>query len=61
VNLNEGEVLISGPRGSHAENDIVNYAAENGLTIVDIGATRPVCAGCQGVIPDATNISTPLK
>jgi filamentous hemagglutinin len=61
VNLNDGEVLVRGPRGSHAEADIVRYAEENGLTVVDIGATRPVCANCQSVIPDDTNITTPLK
>ena len=61
VSLNEGEVLVRGPRGSHAEADIVRHAEENGLTIVDIGATRPVCHGCQDVIPDGTNVSTPLK
>ncbi|GAJ96495.1 hypothetical protein RRH01S_22_01050, partial [Rhizobium rhizogenes NBRC 13257] len=61
VSLKDGETLISGPRGSHAEADIVRYAQQNGLKIVDIGATRPVCAGCQGVIPGGTTISTPLK
>ncbi|WP_269245861.1 hemagglutinin repeat-containing protein [Rhizobium sp. AG207R] len=61
VSLKDGETLISGPRGSHAEADIVRYAQQNGLKIVDIGATRPVCAGCQSVIPGGTTISTPLK
>ena len=61
VNLNDGEILVRGPRGSHAEADIVRYAEENGLTVVDIGATRPVCSNCQSVIPDDTNITTPLK
>ena len=40
VGLNDGEILVRGPRGSHAEADIVGYAQENGLTVVDIGATR---------------------
>ena len=59
VSLNAGEQMVAG--AGHAEASIVDYAAANGLRIVDIGATRPVCAGCQGVIPDTANISTPLK
>ncbi len=57
----ELEILAVGPGGSHAEADIVRYAKENDLEIIDIGATRPVCTECQRIIPEGTNISTPLK
>ena len=46
----------------HAEADIVAHANANNLKIIDIGATRPVCTGCQGaIIPTGANVSTPLK
>ncbi|WP_237881713.1 two-partner secretion domain-containing protein [Pseudomonas sp. PGPR40] len=60
VSLQEGEKVVVGT--GHAEADIVNYANTNGLKVVDIGATRPVCASCQNVIePTGANVSTPLK
>ncbi len=60
VELNPDEVLVPGT--GHAEADIVSYANQNGLSIVDIGATRPVCSACADAIaPTGANISTPLK
>ncbi|SDE77502.1 hypothetical protein SAMN05192589_1381, partial [Paracidovorax valerianellae] len=60
VTLRPGEIVIDGT--GHAEADIVSYANANGLRIIDIGATRPVCAGCQNTIsPTGANITTPLK
>ena len=60
VSLQEGEKVVVGT--GHAEADIVSYANANGLKVVDIGATRPVCASCQNVIePTGANVSTPLK
>ena len=60
VSLQEGEKIVVGT--GHAEADIVNYANANGLKVVDIGATRPVCVSCQNVIePTGANVSTPLK
>jgi len=59
VTLDPGETMVAGT--GHAEADIVNYAAQNDLSVVSIGATRPVCAGCQSLIPDETSIATPLK
>jgi len=60
VSLQEGEKVVVGT--GHAEADIVSYANANGLKIVDIGATRPVCASCQNAIePTGANVSTPLK
>jgi len=58
--LQPGDVVVPGT--GHAEADIVSYANRNGLTVVDIGATRPVCSSCQATIaPTGANISTPLK
>jgi hypothetical protein len=60
VELNDDEILVPGT--GHAEADIVSYASENGLKVVDIGATRPVCSACADAIaPTGANISTPLK
>ncbi|NIL20635.1 hypothetical protein HBJ59_29850 [Pseudomonas sp. AN3A02] len=60
VSLQEGEKVVVGT--GHAEADIVSYANANGLKVVDVGATRPVCASCQNVIePTGANVSTPLK
>lgn len=60
VTLQPGETVIAGT--GHAEADIVSYANANGLKIIDIGATRPVCAGCQNTLaPTGANITTPMK
>ena len=60
VSLQPGETVIPGT--GHAEADIVNYANANGLKVIDIGATRPVCPGCQNTIaPTGANITTLLK
>lgn len=60
VTLQPGETVIAGT--GHAEADIVSYANANGLKIIDIGATRPVCAGCQNTVaPTGANITTPRK
>lgn len=60
VTLQPGETVIAGT--GHAEADIVSYANANGLKVIDIGATRPVCASCQNVIgPTGANVTTPLK
>jgi hypothetical protein len=52
VTLKPGEVLVRG--NGHAEADIVAYAQANGLRVVSIGATRPVCASCQNAIGTTT-------
>jgi RHS repeat-associated protein len=60
VTLQPGETMVAGT--GHAEVDIVNYANENGLTVINIGATRPICPSCQSVIaPTGATVSTPLK
>jgi filamentous hemagglutinin len=60
VTLQPGETVVVGT--GHAEADIVSYANANGLKVIDIGATRPICPSCQNVIgPTGANTATPLK
>ncbi len=60
VSLQYGDKVVAGT--GHAEADIISYANANNLKVIDIGATRPVCANCQDTIQSTgANISTPLK
>ena len=60
VSLQYGDKVVAGT--GHAEADIISYANANNLKVIDIGATRPVCANCQNTIqPTGASISTPLK
>ena len=60
VTLNPGEILAPGLR--HAEADIVNFAQENGLNLLEVGATRPICFACASLIEGAgATPVTPLK
>ncbi len=45
VTLKPGETTGAGT--GDAEADIIAYAKANNLKVIDIGATRPVCAPCQ--------------
>jgi filamentous hemagglutinin len=51
VTLKPGEILAAG--GKHAEVDIVNFAKQNGLTLLEVGATRPICGTCASAIEEA--------
>lgn len=60
VVLEAGDVLVSG--SGHAEQDIVEHCVTNGLKLVDIGATRPICPACAAFIRSTgAHVSTPLK
>lgn len=60
VTLNPGETLVRG--SGHAEANIVNYAQENGLNLLEVGATRPICPACAAAIEAAgAKPVTPLK
>jgi hypothetical protein len=50
VTLSPGETLIRGL--GHAEEDIVNFARQNGLNLLEIGATRPICTSCASLIEE---------
>jgi len=58
--LGSNEVAASGP--GHAETTVLNYAKTNGISISDIGASRPICQGCYLAIKNAgANPVTPVK
>jgi len=60
VSLLPGEILAPGT--GHAEIDVLNYANQNGLRLLEIGATRPVCPGCiEGLQGSGALIVTPFK
>ena len=60
VTLAKGETIAPGL--GHAEMDIVNYAQQNGLQLLEVGATRPICPTCASAIEGAgARASTPLK
>jgi filamentous hemagglutinin len=60
VTLSPGETLAAGP--GHAEADIASYARQNGLRLIEVGATRPICTTCAGAIEGAgATAVTPLK
>jgi RHS repeat-associated protein len=60
VTLNPGEILAPGL--GHAEADIVNFAQQNGLKLLEVGATRPICPSCASLIEGAgATAVTPWK
>ncbi|HYO66412.1 MAG TPA: hypothetical protein VEU33_10045 [Archangium sp.] len=60
VLLKPGETLAPGL--GHAEADIVNFTQQNGLRLLEVGATRPICPSCAAVIEGAGAVPvTPLK
>jgi RHS repeat-associated protein len=60
VTLAPGETIAPGL--GHAEADIVNYAQQNGLRLLEVGATRPICPACAAAIEGAgARAVTPLK
>jgi transposase-like protein len=60
VTLAPGETLAPGL--GHAEADVVNFAQQNGLRLLEVGATRPICPACTADIEWAgARPVTPLK
>ncbi len=60
VLLNPGETLV--PGSGHAEANIVNFAQRQGLQLLELGATRPICPSCAAPIEGAgARPVTPLK
>ena len=60
VTLAPGEQLVEGL--GHAEVDIIDYAKSNGLRLLEVGATRRICASCAAAIERAgATPVTPLK
>jgi filamentous hemagglutinin len=60
VTLNRRETLAPGL--GHAEVDIVTFAQQNNLRLIEVGATRPVCPSCVPIVKGAgAKIVTPIK
>ena len=60
ITLAPGETLAPGL--GHAEADIAAYAQQNGLRLLEVGATRPICPSCAAAIEAAgATPVTPLK
>jgi len=60
VTINPGEVVVTG--SGHAEANIVAHAQQQGMQVVEIGATRPICSNCANIIAKSGAISvTPFK
>ncbi len=51
VTLNQGELVVPGT--GHAEADIVNWASQNGYTVLTVGAGRPICPSCAAALTGA--------
>jgi filamentous hemagglutinin len=60
VTLREGEILV--PGSLHAEENIILFAEQNRLRLLEMGATRPICPACAELIRRAGAAPvTPLK
>ena len=60
VTLDPGETMAPGL--GHAEADIADMALRNGLRLIEVGATRPICPTCAIRIEQAgARPVTPLK
>ena len=61
VALRSNEILVSGT--GHAEQRIVSFAEQQRLSLLTVGATRPVCAeGCvPAIVSTGADIATPIK
>jgi RHS repeat-associated protein len=58
--LKPGEVAVSG--AGHAEVTILNHAQANGMTVIAVAASRPICPGCATAISNAGAVpASPLK
>ncbi|MEW6316500.1 MAG: hemagglutinin, partial [Pseudomonadota bacterium] len=51
VTLKPGELVVPGT--GHAEADIVNWASQNGYTVLTVGAGRPICPSCAAALTGA--------
>jgi hypothetical protein len=58
--LNPSEIAVSNKTlgiksnvGIHAEQKITQYAAQNGVSVTSIAASRPICSNCADAIKNA--------
>ncbi|RFM33163.1 RHS repeat-associated core domain-containing protein [Chitinophaga silvisoli] len=60
--LEPGEIPVNGSSQLHAEVNVLNQAKASGITLHEIGATKPVCANCAAAIDNTgVKIVTPIK
>jgi hypothetical protein len=45
--LFEHEVIARSKIGNHAEENVMDEAAERNLILIEIGASRPICLDCE--------------
>jgi len=45
--LHEHEIIAKSRAGNHAEENVVDEAENRNLTLVEIGASRPICLDCE--------------
>ena len=48
VRINPQETVVSGT--GHAEQNVVSHAQAQGLRLIEVGATRPICPTCSNMI-----------
>lgn len=48
--LFEHEIVAKSRTGNHAEENVMDEAAERNLTLLEIGASRPICLDCEDKI-----------
>ncbi len=62
VRRNPGETMVPIVGKLHAEKKITLHAWATRSKLVSVGATRPICGGCQdAILPTNASMATPLK
>jgi hypothetical protein len=48
--LFENEILAKSRTGNHAEENVIEEANLRNLTLIEIGASRPICLDCETIL-----------
>jgi hypothetical protein len=60
--LNEDEIYVGKAIKGHAEATLFKWAKDNNATVLDISASRPICATCEvDVVESGAKHFTPFK
>lgn len=46
------EIIAKSKPGNHAEENVIEEAADRNLSIVEIGASRPICLDCEEMLKE---------
>jgi len=46
------EIPAKSRKGNHAEKNVLDEAQQRDLTLVEIGASRPICLDCENLLKD---------